>query len=185
MCAAQNSLISIPTSQGSTPQVSTQQTTTPQVRNPKRNKHSHGGKQSNTPKQSNSAQKPSGESRNAKRTRWAKKSRPVAKSITKKIVYEYISKCCGMPASKPRCGTKEVVKDPDSGKMKDKAKGLGHWRCSGCKKVCSVIPRKPVVKEVVSPASPVGATIVVVDMGAVEQRVLTSLSQEVTDAPTS
>jgi hypothetical protein len=64
---------------------------------------------------------------------------------------------------------KEAVKDPESGKMKDKVKGLGHWRCSGCRKVCKVTPRKPVV---VTAASPVGAKIVVVDMGAVEQRVL-------------
>jgi hypothetical protein len=150
--------------------------TVPQTTNPKRNKHSHGGKNAYMSKQqgnSTHTPKPNDQSRNAKRARWAKKSKPAPKSLAKRgPIYEYISKCCSLPASKPRCGLKEAVKDPESGKMKDKTKGLGHWRCSGCRKVCKVIPRKPQPKELITAASPVGATIIVGDMGAIEERVL-------------
>ena len=66
---------------------------------------------------------------------------------------QYISVCCSLPARKPRCGQKEVVINPETKKPKEVPKGLGHWRCSGCSKVCKVTPRKPVVVE----ATPVAA----------------------------
>ena len=117
-----------------------------------RNKHSHGEKRNFTPKQSNSAQRPNGQSRNEKRARWAKRSRPVAKpTVRTGPTFEYISACCSLPASKPRCGAKTPTKDPETGKMKDQVKGLGHFRCSGCRKVCKVTPQKPQTLPVVIP----------------------------------
>jgi ribosomal protein L37AE/L43A len=53
-----------------------------------------------------------------------------------------------VPARKPRAGMKESVKDPETGKTKDKPKGLGHWRCTACGKVAKVTPQKPASKEV-------------------------------------
>ena len=85
-----------------------------------------------------------GESRNEKRARWAKKSRPAANLVVKRgPVREYVSACCSALATKPTAGAKESVKDPESGKTKDKAKGLGKWRCTTCRKVTKVTPRKP------------------------------------------
>jgi hypothetical protein len=51
--------------------------------------------------------------------------------------------CCSLLASKPTAGQKEMAKDAETGKMKDQVKGLGHWRCSGCRKACKVTPQKP------------------------------------------
>jgi len=111
--------------------------------------HSTGNKKPYTKSTSgNSAQKPNGSSRNEKRARWAKRSKPVAKPIVRRgPEKEYISACCSVPARKPRAGTKETMKDPGSGKMKDMAKGLGHWRCGQCGKDTKVTPRKPAPKE--------------------------------------
>ena len=100
-------------------------------------------------KSSGSAQqKPSEGTRNEKRARWAKKSKPVARPVAVKRgpAREYVSVCCSAPATKPPCGTKTPTKDPDSGKMKDKASGLGHFRCSQCKKACKVKPQTPAPK---------------------------------------
>jgi hypothetical protein len=117
------------------------------IQNQNRNKHSHGGKRSFTPKQSGSAQRPNDQSRSAKRARWAKRSKPVAKPVVRTgPVFEYISACCSLPASKPRCGAKTPTKDPETGRMKDQTKGLGHFRCSGCRKVCKVTPQKAAPK---------------------------------------
>jgi hypothetical protein len=57
--------------------------------------------------------------------------------------------CCSAPATKPPCGTKVVNIDPETGKpaKKDKATGLGHFRCSQCHKSAKVTPRKPEPKE--------------------------------------
>jgi hypothetical protein len=60
---------------------------------------------------------------------------------------QYLSVCCGAAATKPRCGTKVTVQDPESHKMKDKPLGLGHFRCSVCKKVCKVTVHAPVKAE--------------------------------------
>jgi hypothetical protein len=55
-----------------------------------------------------------------------------------------------------------MMKDPESGKMKDKSKGLGHFRCTQCRKVAKVTPRKPEpTKGVLSVAIPSGTIIVV------------------------
>jgi hypothetical protein len=101
-------------------------------------KHSQSKPKQNTSHPSKGA--PS--SRDQKRKRWAKKSKPIPKPV-KAAVLEYISKCCNVPARKPRAGTKETVKDPDTGKFVDQPKGLGHWRCGQCNKPCKVTPRKP------------------------------------------
>jgi hypothetical protein len=95
-------------------------------------------------------------SRNEKRARWAKSNRPKAKpSIKSPNVKEYISLCCSAPSHKPKAGQKETAKDPDSGKMKTAPKGLGHWRCGQCGKVCKVSAQKPVPREAKnSPAMP-------------------------------
>lgn len=147
MCAQPNS--PNVTKQASTVPTSTSQASKNQSmnRNQKRNKHSRGEKRNSTPQQSGSAQKPNNESRNAKRARWAKRSKPVAKpSVKRGPEKEYISACCSVPARKPKAGAKEVAKDAETGKMKDKAKGLGHWRCGQCGKACKVTPRKPETK---------------------------------------
>jgi hypothetical protein len=134
MCAAPNST--------QTPSTSTKPVSINS--NQQRNKHSHDGKRNFTPKQSGSAQRPNDQSRSAKRARWAKRSKPVAKPVVRTgPVFEYISACCSLPASKPRCGAKTPTKDPETGRMKDQTKGLGHFRCSGCRKVCKVTPQKP------------------------------------------
>lgn len=54
--------------------------------------------------------------------------------------------CHGEVARKPKAGQKEVAKDPESGKMKDTTKGLGHWRCSVTNKGAKVTPRTPELK---------------------------------------
>src|ERR1017187_3352169 len=118
----------------------------------KQQNKSSAGKQTAKPtvqKSSGSAQqKPNEPSRNQKRARWAKKAKPVAKPVLQRgPVHEYISACCSAPSRKPRAGMKETVKDPESGKTKDKPKGLGHWRCTACGKVAKVTPRKPEPKE--------------------------------------
>lgn len=116
----------------------------------KQNKSSAGKTAKPIVKPSSSAQKPNEPSRNQKRARWAKQSKPVAKPAVKRgPEKEYISACCSAPATKPPCGQKESVKDPDSGKMKDKPKGLGHFRCSQCRKVAKVTPRKPAAAVVI------------------------------------
>ncbi len=106
------------------------------------------------------------QSRNAKRARWAKKSRPVAKpSIQRGPEFEYLCVCHNEAARKPRAGQKDVIKDPESGKMKDKPKGLGKWRCAVTNKIAKVSPRKPAPK------------VVKVDMSAVEHSVISSLTE--------
>jgi hypothetical protein len=88
--------------------------------------------------------------RKEKRRRWAKKSKPVAKAIAPKLnVKEYVCVCHGEAARKPKAGQKEVAKDPESGKLKDTTKGLGHWRCSVTNKGTKVTPRAPQPKVVV------------------------------------
>jgi hypothetical protein len=96
-------------------------------------------------KNSSAQQRPNGQSRNEKRARWAKRSKPVARPVAVKRgpVKSYTSVCCSLPASKPTAGQKEMAKDAETGKMKGQVKGLGHWRCSGCRKACKVTPQKP------------------------------------------
>ena len=99
---------------------------------------------SGTAKQSSSAQKPNEGTREEKRARWAKKAVPKQKpSVRKEPLHEYITACCSVPARKPVAGQKEMTKDAETGKMKDKPKGLGKWRCTACGKVAKVTPRKP------------------------------------------
>lgn len=54
---------------------------------------------------------------------------------------EYLSKCCSAIAKKPACGKKEDVRDPETGKMKEIKKGLGHWRCGQCGRKTTVTPQ--------------------------------------------
>jgi hypothetical protein len=44
-------------------------------------------------------------------------------------------------------GQKETARDPESGKTKTQPKGLGKWRCSGCKKLTKVTVGKSVPRE--------------------------------------
>ena len=113
----------------------------PQKSNQKPKQHSK--KESRPFTKNTSAGKPS--SRDEKRKRWAKRSKPQQKSVAyrKGPEKEYISACCSVPARKPPAGQKESMKDPETGKTKDKPKGLGHWRCGACGKSCKVTPRKP------------------------------------------
>src|ERR1039458_2194697 len=145
MCAAPNSTTvpTVPSTTGSEP--------VPKWLKMKQQNKSSAGKQTAKPtvqKSSGSSQKPNEPSRNQKRARWAKKAKPVAKPIVRKgPEKEYISACCSVPARNPRAGMRESVKAPETGKTKDKPKGLGHWRCTACGKVAKVTPRKPEPKE--------------------------------------
>ena len=135
MCAIQDAGLSTSPSQN-------------QTSNPNRSKPSHGGKNAYMSRQQgNSAQKPQ-QNREQKRKNWAKRSKPVAKpSVRVGPVKVYTSVCCSLPAQKPRAGAVDAVKDPETGKTKDKPKGLGHWHCSGCHKACKVTVGKPEAKE--------------------------------------
>src|SRR5271166_847862 len=149
MCAAPNSVPTILANSSSTQS------------NPKRNKPSHDGKNAYMNKQQGNSAKPNGPTRSEKRARWAKKSRPVAKPIVKSgPAKTYVSLCCNLPAQKPAAGEKVSMKDHESGKLKTTPKGLGHWRCSGCRKIAKVSAHKPEPK------------VVAVDMAKVELRVV-------------
>lgn len=67
-------------------------------------------------------------------------SGPMKKTQTPQ--FEYVSACCSLPARKPVCGRKENQENPESHKMKEVTKGLGHWRCTACGKITKVTPRK-------------------------------------------
>lgn len=159
MCAAPNST-TVPTS-------STNATKpVPKWLKMKQQNKSSAGKQTAKPtvqKSSGSAQqKPSEPSRNAKRARWAKKSKPVAKpSIKRGPEKEYLCECHSEPARKPKAGMKESVKDAETGKVKDKPKGLGKWRCATTGKIAKVTPRKPAPKEIVDAVRSINAASVV------------------------
>ena len=168
MCAAPNS--PMPTSMQSNEKSSKPSTKPiPKWLKMKQQNKSSAGKQTAKPiaKQSLSSaqQKPSEGTRDEKRKRWAKKSKPVARPVAVKVfrgpTNEYISACCSAPAQKPRAGMKETAKDPESGKMKEKPKGLGKWRCSQCKKVAKVTPRKPAPKEIVNAVRSINSASVV------------------------
>jgi hypothetical protein len=149
MCAAPNSTQTQTATHQPLAQTSASSTSKYPERNSNqsRNKPSPGGKRKPMPQRSSSAQKPSNESRNAKRARWAKRSKPVAKPVVQRSPErEYTSVCCSAPARKPRAGAKEAGKDPETGKIKDQVKGLGHWRCSLCSKNCKVTVGKPTPK---------------------------------------
>jgi len=155
MCAA-NNLPSKTSTTSTKPSTST--TKEPKWLTMKKQNKSSAGKTAKpiAPKSSeSSAQKPQQETRNAKRARWAKKSKPVAKApVNRGPVREYISVCCNVGATKPRAGAKEAAKDPETGKVKDKSKGLGHWRCTGCRKACKVKSQAPAPKSVVIASVP-------------------------------
>ena|ERR1700675_1236790 len=106
------------------------------------NSNSHGRTRPST---QDTSQKPK-RSRDQKRKLWAKKSRPAAKPLAAPEK-SYTSKCCVLPARKPKAGLAEVGKNPESGKMVSITKGLGKWRCSGCGKRCIVVVGKFKEKE--------------------------------------
>ena len=56
-------------------------------------------------------------------------------------------------------GQKETARDPESGKTKTQPKGLGHWTCSGCKKLTKVTVGKFAPREAKNSAEN-GATII-------------------------
>lgn len=83
------------------------------------------------------------QSRQEKRRRWAKKQKPLAKPVTPRgPEKEYLCTCHNEPARKPKAAQKEISKDPESGKMKEITKGLGHWHCATTGKSTKVTPRK-------------------------------------------
>jgi hypothetical protein len=102
------------------------------------------GQPSSKPGQ-NKGKRPHGKSRYAKKK--SNQRKPVV--VKRAPLKSYISGCCNLPATKPATGQVEVVQDPETKKMKDKAKGLGHWRCTGCRKSCKVTPKKAEVVEAV------------------------------------
>jgi hypothetical protein len=132
----------------------TQTTTQQRTSQPSRRNNSRPN-QNGKPQGSGKQQFGKGKSRYAAK----KNRRGPAKPFRKPLgpVKEYISSCCSLPAIKPRAGAKESVKNPETGKVKEQPKGLGHWRCTGCRKSTKVTPRKPVVVE----ATPVQETPVV------------------------
>lgn len=158
MCAANNQTATLTT----TPHISGSTKPIPKWLKMKQQNKSSAGKQTAKPiakpSSGSAQQKPSEGTRNEKRARWAKKAVPKQKPVAprRENAFEYISACCSLPARKPKAGQKEAVKDPESGKVKDKPKGLGKWRCSGCGKVSKVTPRKPQPK-VVTTGTVVGA----------------------------
>jgi len=112
-----------------------------QPSNQKPNSNSHG---KTRPSTHGASQKPQ-RSREDKRKAWAKRSKPVAKpSVRVGPVKAYTSVCCSAPATKPKAGTQEMQRDPESGKSKSQSKGLGHWHCSACGKGTSVTVNKAV-----------------------------------------
>ena len=151
MCAAPNSTqTQKPTVVSSTPSTATKPI--PKwLKMKQQNKSSAGRTAKPIAKQSSGSaqQKPNQGTREEKRKRWAKKAVPKQKpvAIRRENAFEYISACCSAPARKPKAGMKEAVRDPETGKTKDKPKGLGHWRCGACGKVAKVSPRKPTPKE--------------------------------------
>lgn len=89
------------------------------------------------------------QTRNEKRRRWAKNHRVAPKPVIKRgPVKVYVSVCCKLPANKPPAGEKYTAKDPETNKMSEMRRGLGHFRCSGCGKGCKVTVHKPEPKEV-------------------------------------
>ena len=167
MCASQNVTSTTVTSTVSSNSQKNSSKPIPKWLKMKQQNKSSAGKQTAKPiakpSLSSAQPKPSEGTREEKRKRWAKKSKPVAKPVAVKRgpAKEYISVCCSAPAQKPPCGTKTPTKDPDSGKMKDKASGLGHFRCSQCKKACKVRSQAPAPKEIVDAVRSVMAASVV------------------------
>ena len=150
MCATQNT-----TSQISRPSENSSKPVPKWLKMKQQNKSSAGKTakptvNSGTAKQSSSAQKPSEGTRNEKRARWAKKAVPKQKPVAprRENAYEYISACCSAVANKPRCGMKVASVDAETGRpaKKEKVTGLGHFRCSQCRKVCKVRPQAPTAK---------------------------------------
>jgi len=82
-------------------------------------------------KSTNSTSRSKGKSRFAQKSRGNPK-KPVV--VKRGPVKGYESKCCSLPAIKTAC----VRVD----KKKALEQGLGKWRCSGCKKRCSVTVTK-------------------------------------------
>ena len=99
--------------------------------------HSNPRSSQNTKPTSNSH----GKSKYAQKSR-GKKNKSVSKP--RGIVNTYLSVCCSLPATKPPAASSVA---PGS---KDK-NGLGKFRCSGCKKRCSVTVSKAKAAEISAP----------------------------------
>lgn len=79
-----------------------------------------------------------------KKHRNKKKSHTVAQ---RPAVKEYVSKCCNLPAKKPRTGSELGVGRGSKDKDTTQVHGLGGWRCSGCSKPAKVTPQAIKPKE--------------------------------------
>jgi hypothetical protein len=115
----------------------------------------------NTPQQS--SRKPNTNKSRKNRARYDRKKRNkragkqgVAQRKPVGPVKQYLSACCSLPAIKPRCGQLEAVINPETKKSKEMPKGLGHWRCTGCRKATKVTPQVPKAAE---PTPAPGATL--------------------------
>ena len=111
-----------------------------------------------------SSKKDSRKSKYGKKRNQKKNLKPVVSP--RGPVKEYVSGCCSALASKPRAGRKETASDPESKKMKEVTKGLGHWRCSTCGKPTKVTPRTSAPKEFVTVVPP--PAMMLVDVTATE-----------------
>ena len=173
MCASQKETLTTPTSTDSSSSQKPSSKPEPKWMTMKKQNKSSAGKTAKpiAKQSSGSAQKPSNESRSVKRTRWAKKAVPKQKPVVKRgPVREYVSVCCSAPATKPPCGTKVVNIDPETGKpaKKDKATGLGHFRCSQCHKACKVKPQAPTAKVATKPATTPEVDVATLSVGVGE-----------------
>lgn len=125
---------------------------------PTKNGKSNWSSRPRTQGSTNSSKKGSNKSKYGKKRNQKKNLKPVV--APRGPVKEYVSACCSALASKPRAGRKETAADPESKKMKEVTKGLGHWRCSTCGKPTKVTPRTPAPKEVVTVVPSPAVTLV-------------------------
>jgi hypothetical protein len=112
--------------------------------NPRQNSSSP---QSNPTKNSSRPKEGSGHPKYKKKFKKKKRSTTGPKKSSSVIpskgpIFTYISSCCSLPARKPAAATKVFGVNPESGKTKETPKGLGHWRCTGCRKSCKVTRTK-------------------------------------------
>lgn len=108
---------------------STEQSQTATTNNPKSNTSSP-----RTPRSSTNSS--SGQKKRFKGKRTKSRGTTPKLLVRRAPVFEYISKCCNVPAQKPALVKSTGGKDAKPG-------SLGSWRCGFCKKRCKVTPRKP------------------------------------------
>lgn len=90
-----------------------------------------------------------------KNTKYGKKHhKPAPKPVVKRgPINEYVSVCCSLPAEKPACGS-TLATQTEGKKVTKVVRGLGHFRCTGCRKGCKVTARKPQTKTEIITVTP-------------------------------